>query len=221
MKLSSKTVSILKHMASINQSINIQPGNVLRTISPAKDVMMKVEVGENFDKTMVLYDLPRFISTLDLFDDPEVELNDKFATIKENGKTNKVRYVYADESVCEAVTKEITLPSEDIKFKLPAKDVQSMLKSAAVLGVSDISVKGDGSKMIMVVHNKAVDSSDQYAIDLGETDGTFSVDFKAEKLKLIPDEYNVTISNKKISKFDAVNNDVTYWVGVEYTSKFE
>jgi hypothetical protein len=222
MKLSSKTVSILKHMASINPSINIKEGSILRTISSAKDVMMRVEVQENFGKGMVIFDLPQFISTLDLFENPVLELDEKYVTIKEDGKDNtSVRYVYADESVCPAQEKDIPLPSEDIKFKITAKDVQTMLKSAAVLGVPDITVKGDGKEMTMLVHNKAVDSSSNYAIQLGETDGTFNVDFKAEKLKLIPDDYNVTISNKKISQFVAVNSDVTYWVGVEFTSKFE
>jgi len=220
MKLSNKTVSMLKHISSINQSVHIQEGSILRTMSPAKDVMMKVEVEETFDKPLIIFDLPRFIGTIDLFENADIELFDKYAIIKEEGKSNNVRYVYADAAVCEAVVKDIKLPSEDIKFEISAKDVQSMLKSAAVLGVSDITVKGDGTNMSIVVHNKAIDSSDAYVIDLGETDQTFNVDFKSEKLKLVPDTYKVAISKAKISRFEAVNANVTYWVGVEYTSKF-
>lgn len=220
MKLTPKTQSILKHMATINRSINIQPGNVLRSLSPEKDVMMKVEVEETFDKPLVIFDLPRFLGTLNLFDDPAIELHDKYAVITENGKSNSVHYVYADESICEPVTKDIKLPSEDITFTISSKDLDTMVKAANVLGVADITVKGDGKKMSIVVHNKAVDTTDSYAIDLGKTDKKFNVDFKAEKLRLVTDDYEVAISDKRISRFTAQNSDAVYWIGVEFTSKF-
>lgn len=221
MKLSAQTQSILKHMSSINRGINIQPGSTIRTMSPERDILMKTEVEETFDKPLVVFDLPRFLGTLNLFTDPDIELHDKFALITEKGTSNAVRYTYADESVCEAVTKDIKLPSADISFTLTAKNLDAMIKAASVLGVADITVRGDGTKMTILVHNKAIDSTDTYGIDLGATDKKFNVDFKAEKLKLIPADYEVEISSKRLSKFMAVNSEVTYWIGVEFTSKFE
>ena len=39
MKLSNRTVEILKNYSDINMSLFIEPGNILRTVSPSKTIL--------------------------------------------------------------------------------------------------------------------------------------------------------------------------------------
>jgi len=48
MKLSEKTLNILKNFSSINQSILVKQGNQLRTISVAKNILAEAEIKEDF-----------------------------------------------------------------------------------------------------------------------------------------------------------------------------
>ena len=57
MKLSARTLQILKNFATINPSLLFKPGNVLTTISPAKTMQAKARVTEQFDTQFAIYDL--------------------------------------------------------------------------------------------------------------------------------------------------------------------
>ena len=48
-KLSKKTLEILKNFASINSNILVNPGNVITTISPVKNVLSEATIDETFD----------------------------------------------------------------------------------------------------------------------------------------------------------------------------
>ena len=47
MKLSEKTLSLLKNFGSINQSILFKEGNKLRTISVMKNILAEAEIAED------------------------------------------------------------------------------------------------------------------------------------------------------------------------------
>ena len=42
MKLSKKTLAVLKNFAAINQSIVVKPGSIIETISNVKDIFAKI-----------------------------------------------------------------------------------------------------------------------------------------------------------------------------------
>ena len=50
MKLSEKTVNLLKNFAGINQSILFKKGNKLRTMSVMKNILAEAEVEEEFER---------------------------------------------------------------------------------------------------------------------------------------------------------------------------
>jgi hypothetical protein len=95
-----------------------------------------------------------------------------------------------------------------------------ILKTASVLRASDVSVVGDGSQMSVVVGDKKNATGNAYSANLGPTDKNFRVNLKVENLKMLPGDYNVSISSKKISRFTAVSSDLVYYVAVEADSTF-
>ena len=54
MKLSDKTIKLLKNFSSINQSILFKEGSKLRTISVMKNILAEATVDEEFPKDLSL-----------------------------------------------------------------------------------------------------------------------------------------------------------------------
>ena len=57
MKLSKETLAILKNFSTINQSILIESGNNLKTVSVNKTMMSNAVIEETFPEEFGLYDL--------------------------------------------------------------------------------------------------------------------------------------------------------------------
>ena len=81
MFLSSETVQILKNLSTINQSILIKPGKTLNTMSVMKNILVKADIPEEFEKTVAIQDLNQFLNCLSLVPGAEVELGDSSITI--------------------------------------------------------------------------------------------------------------------------------------------
>ena len=73
----------------------------------------------------------------------------------------------------------------------------------------------------MVVRDKKNDTSNEYAVYVGETDQTFDFNFKVENIKIIPGAYDVVISSKLLSRFVNNNLNLTYYIALEPDSTFE
>jgi len=74
MKFDSNTLQVLKNFSAINKNIMFKPGNVIRTISDTKSVMAKSTIGQEIPKGFGIYDLSRFLGTLSLFNDAELDI---------------------------------------------------------------------------------------------------------------------------------------------------
>lgn len=217
MKIDTDTVNVLKNFAKINPSIVVAEGNVLKTISPTKTIMAKAKVKTDFDKRFAIYNLDRFISIVSTFTDPEFKFGDKSVDISDNNK--RQHYVYADENtVTKAPEKDINLPSVDVSFKLTNESLRDVEKAAGILGLPEIVVVGDGKTISLQAADSKNPTGDVYSITIGETDKAFKAIFKAENIKIIPGDYDVSISSKGISHF--VHEDVEYYIAVESSSTF-
>ncbi len=60
MKISNDTLAILKNFASINSNVLIKPGNMVKTISPVKNVLVESHVTEDFPVEFGVWDLNKF-----------------------------------------------------------------------------------------------------------------------------------------------------------------
>lgn len=217
MKISTNTVNVLKNFAKINPSILIQEGNTLKTMSPSKTIMAKATVDTDFPKRFAIYNLDRFISTASLFNDPNFDFGEKTVTIKEGDK--KTDYVYADENtITKAPEKEINLPSVDVTITLTNDHLKEVEKAAGVLGLPEILIVGDGKNVHLQAADSKNPSGDVYSVKIGDTTKSFKAIFKSENIKIIPGDYEVTISSRGISNFKG--KEAEYWIAVEQSSSF-
>ena len=220
MNLSDKTLTILKNFAGINNSILVKKGNQLRTISVAKNILAEAIIEEQFPREFAIYDLNQFLNGLDLHQDPDLDFSqDSYITIQEGKR--KVRYFYADPNVIiSPPDKEITLPSEDVHFQLESASLEKLLKAAAVYQLPDFSVIGGSGVVNLVVRDKKNDTSNTFAIAVGETVKEFTFNFRVENIKIIPGAYDVIISSKLLSQFTNSQYDLKYYIALEPDSTF-
>ena len=220
MNLSDKTLTILKNFAGINNSILVKEGNQLRTISIAKNILAEAQIDEDFPREFGIYDLNQFLNGLGLHQDPDLDFSpESYISIKEGQR--RVKYFYADPNVIVAPPeKEITLPSEDIHFQLESLSLEKLLKAAGVYQLPDLSAVGEAGVIKLVVRDKKNDTSNEYAVVVGETDKEFSFNFKVENIKIIPGAYDVVVSQKLLSKFTNTNCDLKYYIALEPDSTF-
>ena len=221
MKLSDSTLAVLKNFAGINNSILVKKGTQLRTMSVAKNILAEAEIPEDFPRDVAIYDLNQFLNGLSLHQDPNLDFTeDSHITIKEGRR--RVKYFYADPQVIIAPPeKEINLPTQEVCFQLESSSLEKLVKAAAVYQLPDLSVIGENGEITMVVRDKKNDTSNEYAVNVGETDKDFEFNFKMENIKIIPGSYNVVMSSKLLSEFTNTQYNLKYFIALEPDSTYE
>lgn len=218
MKISGQTFDVLKNFSTINPSIAIKPGNVLRTVSEQKNILAKASVTESFPKNFAVYELNQFLGLSSLFENGEYDFGDSAVVISE-GK-NSSRYTYTDPSMVTAPPeRDLDIPSKDVNFKLPWDDFKKIINAANQLALPEIIVRGKEGKVTLIATDSRNPTSNQFSQDLNLTaSAEYEFVFKVENFKFIPDDYEVTISQKGISHFKG--KLIEYWVATESGSKY-
>lgn len=219
MKITNETLNVLKNFSTINPSIVINEGNVLKTISPVKSILSKAKVNQSFTNKMAIYDLSSFLSALSMFDQPELKFNDNdYVTISSLDGKRSTNWLFSDpKNIIAPPEKDIVLTDFDVEFTLEEKALSNALKAIGVLNLPEVSFVGDGNNISI----KAIDSkksTSTYSEEIGKTDKVFTAYFKAENMKMIPNNYKCSISSKGFAHF--LGKDLEYWIAVEQNSKF-
>ena len=220
MKLSDNTLALLKNFAGINNSILVKKGNQLRTISVAKNILAEADISEEFPRDFAIYDLNQFLNGIGLHQDPDLDFTEEsYLSIKEGKR--RVKYFYADPNVIiSPPDKAIQLPSQDVCFQLDSTSLEKLVKAAAVYQLPDLSAVGENGVIKLVVRDKKNDTSNEYAIVVGETDDVFTFNFKVENIKIIPGAYDVVVSSKLLSQFTNSKYNLKYYIALEPDSTF-
>ena len=220
MKLSDKTLSLLKNFSTINQSILFKKGTKLRTISVMKNILAEATITEELPKDFGIYDLGQFLNGLSLHHNPDLDFQDDSYVVIKEGRS-KSKYFFADSNcIVTPPEKTLTLPSEDVTFDLSTDQLDKLLKAAAIYQLQDLSVIGGDGVVKILVRDKKNDTSNDFSIVVGETDSTFSFNFKVENIKILPGTYDVVVSKKLLSRFISKNQDLTYYIALEPDSTF-
>ena len=220
MKLSDKTLTLLKNFSSINQSILFKKGSSLKTISVMKNILAEATIEEDLPTDFGIYDLNQFLNGLGLHHDPDLDFSNQGHVVFREGGSRQ-RFFFADPNVIVTPPdKEITLPSEDVSFELSTTQLDKLLKAAAIYQLPDLAVVGGDGVVKIVVRDKKNDTSNDFSIIVGETDSTFSFNFKVENIKILPGTYDVVVSQKLLSRFTCKDYDLTYYIALEPDSTF-
>lgn len=229
MKLTPKTISVLKNFYNINSSICFKPGDTIKTISTSKSILAQARVDVSFAKKFCIYDISRFLHTVGLLDDPEITINENTVDIVD--KTSSVSYVCSRENLIVVPTAKtsIVMPEEvPCHFTFTNADIQQLFRAMAILGLPEVAIIGDGNLLTV----KGIDSEgriqDTYTLNIGTTNKVFKAIFKIDNMnKILPGDYDVKIgkvANEQgdfvnVSHFKGLLDPIEYWIVVASNSE--
>ena len=223
MELSQSTLDVLKNFSSINQNLLIKTGNTIKTISEAKNVVATAEVAEEFPQQMGIYDLNEFIGVLGLVDTPALKCADEYVNVGDTSGRSQVKYFFSPEETLTSPTKDINMPSAEVSFVLDGDTMSKVKRAAATLGHSELSISAKDGVLQLSVIDSANSTSNSYVIDVEGTfdaNATFNFIVNIANLRMLPGDYEVSISSKLISEFKNKDVNVRYWVALEKSSTF-
>tara|TARA_X000001036_G_scaffold142050_1_gene134908 strand:- start:11276 stop:11947 length:672 start_codon:yes stop_codon:yes gene_type:complete len=216
--LSQQTREILKNFCTINSSILIREGTVLKTISVGENSIAEYNSEETFPQTFGIYDLNQFLGGLSLFDDATLEFgNPNYVTIRGNGRSAK--YYFSDPEITLNASPEraIIFPDPDFSFNLKHMDLIALQKASAVYGLPDLLYKASSDGAITLdLCDRENDTGNVYSQTLqGESIGDFEMYMKVENIRVLPGNYTVQVSDQMITKWKNQSIDLTYYVALE------
>jgi len=226
--LSSRTQEIIENFSSINPSILFREGNVLKTISPSKDIFAVAVIPEVIPQEFAIYDLSRFLGALSLFDNPTIAFQDKSLVIQSENR--QLNYVYAaPNAIIIAPDKEMGLPETVAEFEISEKVLLDTKKALNLLRLPQVVFTSDGSSVILQAADVKNPTGDTYFSKVGESQKSFKVVLNADKLsKILLDDYKVTLTYGKIG--DSRDNiavsvfeskDVKFFIVPEENSQYD
>ena len=222
-QLSKASIDLLRNFSTINKSILIEPGKMLQTMSVNKNIIAMGQIGERIPEQMSIYDLPLFLGALSLFKKPWLHFPDnKKVIIYDEDTKGKTVFYYSDpEIIVRPPDFNPNLPQVEIMFDLPQTDTQQLLQAAKVYGVEDLCINGYANEYSICVRDKKNNTSNSFDITVGETESEFAFNFKVENIKILPGAYDITCSQKNISKFNHKTLDLVYFIALEPDSTFD
>ena len=222
MKISKRTLDILKNFSAINPGLMVNTGNTISTLDSGKSIVVEAKTDEAFSKQFCIYDLTKFLGTVSLFKDPDFSFEDTHISIK-SGKS-VVKYYYCEPKLVFHTSKKINMPKPVVEFDLSAKDFSELLKAASVLQVKYLCVEptSDGKSIQIAARDKDDATSNQYSLVVADYTGKGEFEFilEVENLKIMSGDYRVQFSEKGISMFSNKNEPLTYWIANHTESSY-
>lgn len=219
MKISNETRSILKNFSTINSGIKVESGQQLKTISNMKNILAVANVSESFGQEFSIYNLSEFLGASSLLENPEFNFNESSVSISDTDSS--MTYFYASEGMVASPEKMITMPDAEVKIDVSSSLLDELQKAASVLGVNDLQLISDGTKVSLVVTDKKNTTSNTFSRTVGEGNGvSFTMNFKIENLKILDGNYEVFVSSKGISNFKNKDIDLEYFIALEPDSVY-
>lgn len=222
MVLSDFTIQVLKNMASVNQNIVIKEGKLIETLAEARNIFVQCDIDEEFQQEVGIYDLNEFLNVLGLVDKPHLKFSKEFVTVVDSTGRSKVKYFFTDPENLTHPTKKPKMPSEDIRFTLDNDTLNRVKRAASALGHGELVVSGTQNSITLTVKSVENPTSNTFAIDVEGSSNTdkYNFVFNIPNLKILPGDYEVTISSKLISQFSHKEKPLKYWIALEKTSTY-
>lgn len=217
MKISNETLSLLKNYAGINTNILFREGSTLATVSPGKNIFARATVSESFPKEFAIYDLNSFLGLLTLMEDQDVAFGEKSIRVTKDG--SKFEYFYSDPGTVTAA------PDKDLEidpvwsFEMTTDTVNMIFRAASITGAPMISIVSDGNTVELRVGDPTNLSSNSFTKTISNTAApVFDCRLKTENLKVIPDNYTVTLGSKRAMSFVSKGRSLTYYLAMDPSS---
>ena len=160
---------------------------------------------------------------LSLVDVPRLNFTDNYVTIGDSTGRTQIKYFYSDiEMLTGPPSKDIPLSSEDVKFTLDNDTLNRIKRAASALEHTALAVSSSSGVVRLSVVDPENSTSNTFSIDVdGEfTEDNFNMIINISNLKMLPGNYDVSLSSDFISQFTNTENKIRYWIALEKSSTY-
>jgi hypothetical protein len=222
MELTENVQQVLKNFAGINPNIVIDQGNTIKTVSEGRNVLGKATLDVEFPSKIGIYDLNEFLGVLGLVDQPKLTFEETHVNVGDSTGRSKIRYFFTDPEHLTTANKDIVMPECEVIFNMGNDTLNKIKRASSALGHSDMSIRANNGSISLTVFDAGNPTSNTFTIDV---DGKYESDqfnfiISIANLKLLPGDYQVSISSKLISHFKNATTNVEYWIALEKSSTY-
>jgi len=221
MQFKPTTHEVLKNFATINSNFYYSGEGKMTTVSPMKNILVEFDTKDDLPE-FGIYDLSEFLSVLSLYRDPDLKFSEDYVGISwGDRKSTVVRFHFASKNILTVSDRSIDVEDFAVSLDITKDLITDTLKSAAVLQLNDIRLKSDGITTTFGVIDKANGNKNSHltVIENTEQGPAYEYYFKPENLKMIPGDYNLSISADGIARFQSKlgpdSENITYWIATE------
>lgn len=219
--LSDRTLDILKNMGAMSSRVCFKAGNrILQKPNEAVQPIMEARVAETFPIDFQIYNIDKFVQLAKMMDEPKAEIDiAQIRLFDVSGREALVRN--ADINVLRGApdyTKTLRLPSIDAQFKVTPDDWKAISRSSSIVAAPQMAFIGDGQRIRLSTYDVYNKNNDSFSMEVGDTTSKFTVIIDLSNLKILNEEYDVSLSFKGLAEFKA--DDVTYWVAASEKSTY-
>ena len=219
MKISENTLSVLKNFSAINSGLVLQKGNVQKTISPEKSILVEVELEDAIPSQFGIYDLNQFLGNVSTLGNPDLSFTEN-SVMMNDGDIAFNYYSCSPNLIVSPPDKELKLKQVDVSFTLTNAILTKLLRLAAMNNLTHLSVVGKNGEIRLQTHEKANDTSNSASFKLNDYNGEdFTASFKVDNIKLVPGDYDVEMQLGAFAKFTSTSgvfkDKIKYFIALE------
>lgn len=215
---SKQTLNVLKNFSTINGSIVIREGSILKTINVGENLIAEYECEESFPQTFAIYDLNQFLAGMSIFDSPSLVFeNQEYLTIKGNGRSAKYYFSDPEITLKTAPDRKVNFPGADIEFTINEKVLENLRKASFVYGIPDLVFKSHDNGIVELnLCDLENETSNVYTQEIvSDNTGVYELAIKMENIRLLSGDYEVKISSKYITQWKHKSLNLIYWIALE------
>jgi hypothetical protein len=219
MKISENTLSVLKNFSAINSGLVLQKGNIQKTISPEKSILVEVELEDAIPSQFGIYDLNQFLGNVSTLGNPDLSFTEN-SVMMNDGDIAFNYYSCSPNLIVSPPDKELKLKQVDVSFTLTNAILTKLLRLAAMNNLTHLSVVGKNGEIRLQTHEKANDTSNSASFKLNDYNGEdFTASFKVDNIKLVPGDYDVEMQLGAFAKFTSTSgvfkDKIKYFIALE------
>lgn len=210
MKLSKSAIQVLKSFSTINPTIYLQKGTVINTCTNTKTAYAEYILSDDeaIENYIGIYDLNQFLSLVDLMGDPKIEYDEENSQLIIYNDRSKLYYNTTNPADLTFPLNRASFPEDvDVNFELTDDVLTELNRVSRTMKIDFIKIVSEGGLLYLQGFNTERDNKMErvlYSVKVGESVKNVNVLIRMSNLKLIDNNYYVSVYYNTDAKMGAV-----------------
>lgn len=215
--LSERTLQLLSNFETINPSIVLTPGKILRSINDSSTVIAIAQIEEDFPFEFPILDLTKLLSIqrLPSFKSGKAEFHQDYILLK--GENSQLKFWRSAKELAVVPADELPMPDINFEATVTPEKMKELTRACSTLGHKTVRLVAEAGKTRLVATTTTIDNSNDYSVELGETTlGDFVGPLDVSNLKMIEGNYTIrACADMQLVNFQSADGTINYYVGMQ------